>query len=275
MSEVSKLRFKTGFSTKLEVAQNSTLKAEQQALLIQARNNKQSTESELLMLLNLPLTRQIKPKENRLDIIDFFSEGFQREEALELATKNRLDLKELEYLIQEARSNRSLAVADLFPTLNLGSYYRGIGNSLSNLEETTQLMATLNIDLLKNLGVKKIGNIKSSRAKLREAILSKMLQIQEAQKLVLKSYQDFELYQELLKAGLEKLDFAEDAYRISKLREKNGQGINLEVLQAYSTLPNVKLELEKNIANYNNSQISLLYEIGLIDKLYSSLAEIN
>jgi|GEM_PF-2394935 len=272
--EISELRFETGFSTKLEVAQNSTLKAEQEALLIQAQNNKRLAETELLMLLNLSLTEKVKPKSKTLDIIDFFTEDFEKEEALDLATKNRLDLKELNYLIQEAKANKSLAIADFFPTLNLSSYYRGIGDSLSDLEETKQVMASLNIDILKNMGVKKIGGIKSSKAKLREAILSRMLKLQESEKQVLRVFQDFELYKQLLEAGLKKLSFAKDAYRIAQLREENGQGINLEVLEAYSTLLDVRLELEKNIANYNNSQINLLYEIGLMNELYSSLGEL-
>jgi outer membrane protein TolC len=271
--EISESRYQDGFATKLEVSQNKTLKADKQALLLEAMNQEQISQAALIAILNIEKNKKIVPETSRIVPVNYFIvEGLTLDDLLNIALKERPDLQELNLLIKEAKNKYGIARADLFPTIGLSSYVRGIGPSLGELDSSKQAMFNVNVDLLKNLGIGAYGNMKASKARIQEAYLNKQKQFNEVFKEVSKAYKEVSLYQQKLKVGQSKINSAQEAYTISKFRSSEGIGINLEIIQAQTELTEARLDYQTAANNYNNAQINLLHKIGKLtpDKVLSA-----
>ncbi|MDX1919722.1 MAG: TolC family protein [Candidatus Caenarcaniphilales bacterium] len=262
-AKLSADRYDDGFATKLEVSQNKTIKADRQASLIEAMNQEQISLSNLVALLNIPQEKKVLPLSPIIVPTNFYIvEALSVNDLMEIALRERPELKELSLLVKEAKNRYGMARAELFPTINFSSFIRGIGPDLSNLETSRQGMFNVNVDLMRNLGVGAFGNMKQSKAKIQEAILNKQKQFNEIYKEISKAHREVNLYQQKLRVAQSRINSAREAYTIAKFRSSEGLGINLEVIQAQTELTKAQLDYQTAASNYNGSQINLLQKIG-------------
>ncbi|MDX1918823.1 MAG: TolC family protein [Candidatus Caenarcaniphilales bacterium] len=259
---LSESRANNGFATQLEVMQSKTKLAEAQNIKIRVQNQAKISETNLASTLNIPLTTELKPWSKELKPLTLYDENLSIAECMQSAVENRPDIKETFYQIEEARSNLGVAVSELFPVINLNAYFRGIGPQPDDLRETRRTFIEARTDLLRNMGVGTIANIKLSKERVKEAMLRKQAQLNEVQKTLAKAYYDYKLYGDQLKSTSTKLESAEEAYRIAINRLQNGLGQNIDVIQAQTELSLTRLEYQTTVMNYNIAQISLLYETG-------------
>lgn len=262
---VVEARERNGFATQLDIMQSTTLKYERQNSLLESENREKLIKMSLSIILNIGLETALITREQLIHPIDFWQKDLTLEEVIKSASENRPDLKALTYTVKEARLRLGSAIADLFPTISVSGYIRQIGPELNNLDKTKQGMVSINVDLLKNLGIETLGNIKVSRARVEEAILNKEKQLTEMRGKIAKSFYDLKLQKDKLEVATQKLKSTQEAYRISFARLKAGVGINLEIIQAQTKLTEARSEYQENAMNYNNAQINLLYETGLLN----------
>lgn len=255
-------RQKNGFATQLDTTQSSTLKYERENLLLEADNQRKISAINLAVILNIPIEKTLIPANELLKPIDFWTENIDLSTILQIADQNRQDLKALSFSVKEARARFGSAIADLFPTVSLSGFRRGIGPTLNELDRSKQGSASINIDLLRNLGIGLAGNIKVSKALIEEAILNKEKQLNDMRREIAQAYYDMSLHEDKLKVAIEKLKSTQEAYRIAISRQKAGIGINLEIIHAQTKLTEARLEYQEAALKYNNAQLKLLYETG-------------
>ncbi|MDJ0625956.1 MAG: TolC family protein [Candidatus Caenarcaniphilales bacterium] len=261
---LTQARLKNGFATQLELMQNSTLKSENENLVLETKNRELISSVNLAALLNVPVGNELVTNEDFLKPITFLDQDFSIEEAIRIAANNRPDLRELKYAITESKYNFASAIADFFPTLSASGFVRQIGPDLNDLDNSEQGIISLDIDVLKNLGVGRIGNLKSTKASISEAKLNHEKQLVEATKQIAKAYYDKNLFEDKLRVASDKLKSSAEAYRIALARLKSSVGINLEVVQALTKYTEARLQYKTAAANFNSAQIALLYEVGLL-----------
>ena len=255
-------RQKAGFATSLDTNQSLTTKYERENLLLEADSQRKVSGVNLSVILNIPVEKTLIPADKLLKPIDFWTEELDLPAILEIASENRIDLKALTSSIKEARARFGSSIADLFPTISLSGYTRGIGPNLNELDRSKQGSISINIDLLRNLGIDTAANIRVNKARIEEAILNKEKQLIEMRKEIAQAYYDMHLSQDKLKVATAQLKSTQEAHRISISRQKAGLGINLEIVHAQTKLTEARLEYQDAALKYNNSQIKLLYETG-------------
>lgn len=260
--EYNNNRLKTGFGTKLDVLQTKTMLAEQKNLVLKAENQKNYARINLAVLLNFPLSEDIEPEKTFIEPLMLWDKKISLPELYDISAQKRPDIKEISYTIAQAKAEFGSSIADIFPTVNVGGYVRGIGPEIKSLDNSAQVMLSLNVNLLRNLGLGSFNNIKAARAKIKEAVLNKEKQLNEIYKDITKAYYDCQFYEQQLIIASEKIENAKEAYRISIARLKTGVGLNLEVIHAQGELIKSNLEYQTAIKEYNIAQLQLLYECG-------------
>lgn len=255
-------RLKAGFGTKMDVTQSQVLQAERKNDLLKAENEREVSAITLASMLDMPLTVHLELASTKLVPYTFLDEKLKLTQLYDMALQARPDLRELDFQIKEAKARYGAARADLFPTLSLSAYRRGIGPSLDELQQTDQNNASISVDLLRNLGWGIMGEMQVQRARIKEAILNKEKQLNEIQKTLAQAYQDTLLYREQIGVTEQKVEAALATYKLAGARLRTGVGLNLELVQAQKELTASRLEHQTAIMNYNNAQLKLLYETG-------------
>jgi len=266
-------RLRTGFGTKLDVLQTKTLVLDRKNLLLQAENKKDSSRISLASFLCIPPSMEMEPEKNYLEPLSLWDKNLTLPQLYDISSKTRPDIQELAYSLVQSKNQLRSLVAELFPSVGLSGYKRGIGPQLNSLDGTTQGLLNINLGFLKNLGLGAWSDVKVARARLKESILNKEKILNDIYKTIAQSYYDCKYFDEQLKITQEKVSDAKEAYRIALVRMKNGIGINLEVIQAQSELTKSNLEYQNAVKNYNIAQIELLYECGQLtpEKLLSAI----
>ncbi len=260
--QVLESRVRNGFATKLEVLQAQTVHSQNKNLLLKVQNEQNFSKVDLSSDLNLPFLIEIKGNEAELQPINWVSEDFELGVLFETAIKNRPDLKELHETIEEAKARYKVAFADIFPTISLSGYIRGIGPTLNELDKSKQGQLSVSVNLLRNMGLGVASNILMARERVTEATLNHRKQLNEIQKTISGAYFEMVLYREQIGVNQQKIKETEEAYKIAMARAKNGVGINLDTIKAQTDLTEARLEYNTSIMNYNNAQLKLLFETG-------------
>ncbi len=259
---VTESQLRAGVITKLDVMESKTLQAERSSLLLSAENQEAVSLVQLASMLNISFLTPLSLEAPEMVPCMFLDPETPLETLYAAAQENRPDLKELTAKLETAKAQLAEARSQLFPTLTLSAYERGIGPQLNELRTTKQAFAAISIDVLRNMGLPALGDIKSNRARVNEALINQQKQLSEIQKNLSKAYLDFQLAKGQLAAGREKLDSSQEAFRIAQARYKFGVGINLEIVQAQTKLTEARLDYQSAVMNYNTSQVRLLYETG-------------
>ncbi|MDD3012214.1 MAG: TolC family protein [Candidatus Gastranaerophilales bacterium] len=270
--EYNNSRLKAGFGTQLEVLQTKTLMSDRKNLVLKAENKKDSSRINLATLLNISPAMEMEPEKTFIEPLVLWDKNLTLPQLYDISTKTRPDIKELTYFIAQAKAEYSSSIADLFPSINVGGYLRGIGPDINALDNSAQGALSLNFNLLRNLGVGSWNNIKTAKARFKEAALNKEKLLNDIYKTIAQSYYDCKFYEQQLQVTKEKMKDAKEAYRIALARLKTGVGLNLEVIQAQSELTKSNLEYQTSVRDYNVSQLNLLFECGQLtpDKIQTA-----
>lgn len=260
--QFNQVRLNAGFATRLDVTQSEVLQAERKTDVLKAENQRELSAINLGVMLNLPLMVRIDTGDDQLRPLTFVDESIPLSQLYEAAKENRPDIKQLELQIKEAKARYGASRADLFPTLNLSMYKRGIGPGLDQLQEGQDYMASINFDILKNMGWAAFSNMQIERARIQEAILNKAKQLAEIQKTLAQAYEEVQLYKAMMETARQKRDAAMETYKIAGAKLKHGFGTNLEVVEAEKALMDARIDYINAILNYNIAQVKLLYETG-------------
>ena len=255
-------RFVSGFGTELEITEAKALVTERKNQLLQAKNKQETSRIELKAVLNVPFSQDVSAEKPTIEPIEFVQEDITLPQLYENAIKNRPDVKALDYAIRAAKNELKSARSDIMPVINLSGYVRGIGPEMSDLTRTTQGAISLNVDLLRYMGVNVYGNIQEVKARLNKAILQKEKLLNDIYGQIGQCYYDYQLYKDQLDVAQEKIDAAQKQYKITQAKEEAGDASKLDILKAQSVLTQAQLEYQTAAMNNNVSQLALLYKVG-------------
>jgi outer membrane protein TolC len=260
--KVNEAKLKSGFGTRYEIEQAKVQLAERQNQVLEARNGAAISSIALASTLNLPVESEFTPDIDALTPVRFIDPQLPMSHFLAKADIQRPDLKQLAAEIKVARAAYQSTFSDLLPTFGLTSYVGGVGPRTDQLRGIRQGGISLDIDILKNMGVNTVGNIKTARARLAESIAEREKRVNEIHRQLATAYLDWQRYTQQIHVMKQKADAAEEAYRLSMARFKTGFGIQLEVLQSQTDYTNAIQEIQTAILNYNTTQLRLLRETG-------------
>ena len=265
----NQLREKTGFGTQFEIEQANVQQAERETAMLETKNKVAESAINLMSQLNLPLTINIKSHDAINGLAPFIdsTKTLDLKTLLATAEENRPDVKDLASQIKAARALYRSTFSDLFPTLGISSYVGKVGPNTQELRSVFQRGVMLNVDVLRNMGLDTIGKLKTNKARMQEAILSREKKLRDIQNSLAKSYFNWQKVQSQLKVAEQKRHAAGEALRIAQARQNTGFGIQLEVLQNQTSVAEAAYSVQTLIQQANIAQVDLLYETGQLTPL--------
>jgi outer membrane protein TolC len=278
--ELNNTLYKSGNGTQFAIMQSRTqLAADRQALLTQQVAVRQAAMA-LAFDLNFPMAVNIVPRDDLIAEKSIIDQNISIEDLLDLALKNRPDLRQYELFRVAAQRNVQVAASPLYPQSSLFTSYTHSTTNIFPGKVTTNdnvagagvfggLFNTFQSGFsvswsLPNLGSTYIFNVVSARA------LSRQAQLQANQELLLVTEQVRAAYLTAITAR-EQIDTAAygvasaaEALRLANLRLQTGLGSNLELIQAQRDYVTALTNQAQAIMVSNQAQAQLLHDMGLI-----------
>jgi outer membrane protein TolC len=281
--ELNNTLYKSGNGTQFAIMQSRTqLAADRQALLTQQVAVRQAAMA-LAFALNFPMAVNLVPRDELITEQSIIDHNVAIEDLLDLALKNRPDLRQYEFYRVAAARNVPVAASPMYPQ---ASFFTSYTHSTTNifpghaatssgsgsvagagvfggLFNTYQQGFAISMSL-PNLGATYVFNIVSARA------LSRQAELQANQELLLVTEQVRAAYLTAITAR-EQIDTAAygvasaaEALRLANLRLQTGLGSNLELIQAQRDYVTALTNQAQAIVISNQAQAQLLHDMGLI-----------
>jgi len=261
---LSESRYHAGFTTKLDVDQAQTLVAEKQGQLVQSQSQKVATEYGLAASINMPIDMRLEPEDPDLRPIQLIDEDKTIPELLQIALKNRSDLKALADSIEESKAAYAATRAQIMPTVSFSTYQRSIGPQANQMMGAKDFQESISLDLMKNMGVSLWSQMQQTKSKIKEAELNRQKQLFNLQQTLAEAYLNCDLSRKQIDITRQKVQSSLEGFEVARRRRASGLGINLDVVQAQKDLSDARQEYYTAIMNFNKYELRLLYEIGLL-----------
>ncbi|MGE5400106.1 MAG: TolC family protein [Ignavibacteriales bacterium] len=240
--------------------------------LIQAKNDLETLQSQLLTFLGLDVLSELNlsdPVENDstkvLEGEDFFKQYNDLNAIVEQAMNNRVDYKSAKYRLESAYNGITMAKGAYFPTLSninsFGSDAGTIDELFKNRGYTVQL--SLNIPIFSGFATENNVQLAEVNAKTREIELT---ETERQIKIDLKkTYLDFQAAQKRLDVSAKNVQSAQQNRQIEQEKYNIGSGTFVNLLLASSQYT---AALQTNITNrfeFLRLKSQLEYYLGILD----------
>jgi len=258
---LSQSRHRAGFTTKLDVTQAQTLLTEKKGDLLRAENQKMATEAGLASMLKLDVGVRLKPLDQKLKAVQLVDSSLTLPKLLQTAVENRPDVKAMIDNINEAKSRYASTRAQLFPTVSVSGFLRHIGPQ-NQMQPSHEAFASISYDATRYMGLEVLSQMCQEKAKIKEALLQKEKQFYDMQKELSETFLSNKFFKEQINIQDQKMQVAEESFRIARHRRMSGSGISLDVVQAEKDLADSRQEYYTAVMNYNIAQLKLLFQTG-------------
>jgi len=249
------------------IAKNDLLKAQVQLsnvelMLIKATNAVKMAKTAFCSLLGIPLDTELT-LESHLEYQPM--DSIKLEDAIQQALKNRPELKAMEYTLKAGEKAVSVAKSSWLPNIFL------IGNynyKRPNRELERKFYRSWDVTVAVQMNIWDWGSIyyRTSQAKHR------LKQLQEAYKQlqdgivleVTQSYLGLMEAQQKVQATEKNVGQAEENFRVTHEKFKQGMVTNTELLDAQTMLTQAKVEYINALADYNIAKARLMRAMGIL-----------
>ncbi len=267
-------RMEEGFGMEYDVLQAKASLLDRENEYQRVLNQESLSKVTILASLNYPMYYAVVPQDAELKPLTFIVDTPELTEWEQEAEKNRSDLRRLTYEIKAAKAFYRSTFSQVMPTVSLSAYIGGVGPRLNSLRNTRQGGITISTDLLQNLGVNLIGSIYQAKGEVEQAIAEREKQRGVIKKALARAYYDFDYQKGRLAVLAEQVSVEEKTMQLAKDRVDAGVGISLEIVQQEARLANARIEYIQTVAEYNRTQLQLLFEAGRLtpDVLTSATA---
>ncbi len=259
--------FKQGLATKNEVLKVEVQLSEAQLNQIDAKNSFKLASVNLDNVINIPLTTEVQVQkevqiedENLLDI----------DQLIDKAMKNRAELKSMQYRLDAGKSAITLAQSDWYPQVFLaGNYYYAKPNqrilpTANVFNSTWDLSVGLSFNLW-NWGATK-DQTDQAEAQY-EQLNDSYKTLQDGITLeVTQNYYNLIKAKEKVFVTEQTVSQAEENYRVTDERFKQGLTLNSELLDAEAALMQVRTNHAQAIVDYELAKAQLEKSTGGIKK---------
>lgn len=114
------------------------------------------------------------------------------------------------------------------------------------------------------LGVPNLANMQAARESVRQVTLQGNQQLLSVMQQVRTSYLNSQTAERLIDVSSKAVVSSSEQLRLARVRLANGVGTNIDVLQAQQVWVQALVNKASAIIQYNNAQVQLLHDIGLI-----------
>lgn len=277
-----------GLATNLEVLQAETQLSQDRQNLIDQQIARREAAILLAEFLNVNQGLDIVPNDLLLQKIRIVSEQANAARLLQLAIDNRPELKQYEELRLAAKKQIVVNAAKLQPNFAFSGNVLGIGETLSKQYELAPItlagaaggaggvglrnrqitaLYTLGVNVnwnFEGLGAVDLANTYAAKMTARQAGLQQQQVLNKVTSEVRRSYLQSLKTDRKIEEAVAQVRSANEELRLAQLRFQNGVGRNIDVLKAQQDYTSSLIEKARAIVNFNNAQIDLLHDTGLI-----------
>lgn len=265
-SRLTSLRAKAGTGLAADELRSTAFLAGRQQDLLISLNNFYNASVALTVTLHLDPTITLVPRPENVAQVMLVDDQLSIEALMGIAVVHRPDLQAARTLLTAAKSDRgSVAWGALGPQLQAAYTYGGLETRLSSdssgLQETQRASANAGF----SFGMTSFGQMKISRANLRSAATQVEQQLDQVRAQVVNAQMASNTSSQVLPIAKEQVVAAEEALRLAQANLKSGTMLLLDVLQAQNEVDAGRLRYADAVIRYNQSQITLIAALGLLD----------
>ena len=211
-------------------------------------------------------SQMLVPQEPALIPIELVTPNTPLAELIATGLSNRPELAENRYLVGEAVQRlRRECYAPLVPSVLLGLSYGGNGGSpnstITNFGDRVDFDAGVYWEV-RNLGFGEEYARSGAKAQLDQTRWQQVRVMDQVASEVAESHAQVEARQSQIQLAEAGIASAQNAYRRSAERIRDGQGLPIETLQSIQALDQTRRQYIRSVADYNRSQFHLQRSLG-------------
>jgi outer membrane protein TolC len=275
-----------GLATNLDVLQAETQLSQDRQNLIDQQITRRNAAIVLAEFLNGNQDVDIAAAERTIKKIRVVSDDVKAARLVQLAIENRPELKQYEELRLAAKKQVIINAAKLQPTFAFNGNVFGIGdtlgketqqllvtnpstgaNSIANRQRQITALYTLGVAVnwkFEGMGTVDAANTYAAKMTARQAALEQQRELNKVISQVRRSYLNVLRTDRKIEEAVAQVRSSNEELRLAQLRFQNGVGRNIDVLKAQQDYTSSLIEKARAIVNFNEAQIDLLHDTGLI-----------
>lgn len=260
---INSVQEKAGAATGLDVLQSQAQLASDQQNLVDQQQTRRLSSIQLSHILNASFAQDLVSNETILKKRRIVPKQIAIADLLKLAIDNRPELKQYEELRMAAKRAIVVAAAPLQPTAALNGTVYGIGAAGT----ANSNIFTLNLSVnwtLGRLGTTDLANIQKSRWQARQTAIQAKQIFNDVFEQVRTAYDQSLAADKRIEHASVQIAAAEEELRLAKKRMQAGIGLNIDVLNAQRDLTQASINKARAIVDFNDAQVQLVHDIGLI-----------
>ncbi len=255
--------YRVGMLTKNEILKAKVQLSNVKLMELQARHAKKLAQTAFCSTVGLPLDTEVVPDE-QLRVLPFPIESVQK--AIALAKKNRPDLKMLAENLKIGQKMVDMSKGSYLPTVAFVANY---GYKYPDREYNPDFYATWTVSVVAQMNLFDWGETYYKQAESE----SQLAQIQNTAKMandgvileVTQSYLSAKEAEEKIRLSQQAKEQAEENFRVTEDKFKQGMVTNSDFLDANSLLTQAKNNYISALADYRISIAKLLKAVGIIE----------
>lgn len=260
---INSVQERAGAATGLDVLQSQAQLASDQQNLVDQQQTRRLSSIQLSHILNASFAQDLVSNETILKKRRIVPKQIAIADLLKLAIDNRPELKQYEELRMAAKRAIVVAAAPLQPTAALNGTVYGIGAAGT----ANSNIFTLNLSVnwtLGRLGTTDLANIQRSRWQARQTAIQAKQIFNDVFEQVRTAYDQSLAADKRIEHASVQIAAAEEELRLAKKRMQAGIGLNIDVLNAQRDLTQASINKARAIVDFNDAQVQLVHDIGLI-----------
>jgi len=250
--------FKQGLATRNEVLKVEVQLSQSQLNQIDAQNSVNLAVVNLDNEIGLPLTTQIEVQKD-VDVESQYTDGLS--DLIDIALKNRPELKSMQYHIDASKSGISLAESDWYPQVFLAGEYIYAKPNQRILPTQNQFNGTWDVSVNLSFNIWNWGVTKDQTTQAEaqyEQANDTFKTLKDAVTLdVTQSYFNMVKAKEKVTVTKQAVGQAEENYRVTDEKFRQGLTLNSELLDAEAALMQTKTNYAQAIVDYELAKAQL------------------
>lgn len=185
------------------------------------------------------------------------------------AIKNNPDFRQTEVQKKLAQANYRANAANYSPTVSLFAYDIAAQGNLASQLPRFGVGAGVNFLLFD--GFSRYNNLKAADVQRQEVKYLTVAAKNDIESLIVKNYNELQKFKEQYESTDKSIENAQEALRCARLAFKEGYGTSLSVVDAETSLANIKIQRLNSLYNYDIKLAEILSNIGQSDKIFEYL----
>lgn len=261
---INRQRVEAGAGTQFDVLRAEADRDNAIQQLLSAQNTYRFNQAQLANLLGIPVFIQLVPSEKDLFVREFFCDCMEQEQTCNIAMGCRNDLVAQKFNIKAARQRVNQAYSIYVPSVTIFGQVAQAGTTDVGFSGNTSIGLLVDWFALQNLGLRGYTEAKALKAQLNEEKLLYITRQRDIQENLIRTFSNVITNRKLIESTFLELDAASKSREISLIRLQEGIGSFIDVIQTQAQFTNSRIDNFDAIANYNISQVELLFEMGVI-----------